>query len=117
MLLEPRDSRAGVHAPQVHHQVDRSATAFVAVPVEELGARYRKRTTFGAPLSSVSPVTFRAPVRQHRFQRDRADLVGLSTEVFQRHGTLLVELVAQALTVLHVDNVTGLGQSIEQGGR
>ncbi len=41
----------------------------------------------------------------------------MSAKVAERHGTLLVELVAQALAVLHVDGVSGLGQPIEQGGR
>jgi hypothetical protein len=63
MLLEPLDRRAGIHSAQVHHQVDRPATTFVAMPVEELGPRYRKRATLGAPLRPVAPVTFRAPVR------------------------------------------------------
>ena len=63
MLLEPPDRLADVAAAQVHHQVDRPATAFVVMPVEEFGTRYRQRTLLGAPLSPVPTITFRTPLR------------------------------------------------------
>jgi hypothetical protein len=53
MLLEPLDRRADIHIPQVHHQIDRPTATFVAMPVEELGTRYRKRALFGVPLIPV----------------------------------------------------------------
>jgi hypothetical protein len=63
MLLEPRDGGVGLHLPQVHHQVDRPTAAFVAMPVEELGPRDRKRTAVGTPLIPVAPIPLGAPVR------------------------------------------------------
>ena len=62
MLLEPPDRGGDIHLPEVHDQVDRPATTFVAVPVEELGTRHRKRPTLGLPLIPVVPITLGAPV-------------------------------------------------------
>jgi len=47
----------------VHHQVDRSATSFVVMPVEEFGTRYRYRPTFGTPSGSVATIAQSVPVR------------------------------------------------------
>ncbi len=116
MLFQPLDRRAIVHLAEMHHQIDRPATALVEMPVEELGARYRKRTAFGLPPRPVTPITLGAPFGQHRLKRYRADRGGAAAEIVLRHRTLLVERVPQALAVLDVDHVTIFGQSIDQGG-
>ncbi len=113
MLLKPLDRGGDIHAPEVHYQVDRPATTFAAVPVEELGARYRKRAMLGPPLMPVVPITLGAPADQHGFQGYRANGVGLLAKVARRHCALLVKLVPQAIAVLHVDDVTARGQPVE----
>jgi len=113
MLFEPPDCRADVHAAQVHHQVDRAPATLLAMPVEEFDARHSQRTLLAAPLSPVAPITHRTPLGQYDVQRNRADCVGASAEVVECHRTLLVERVPQALALLHVDDVTTRGQSVE----
>ena len=113
MLLEPLDRGGDIHVPEVHYQVDRPATTFAAVPVEELGTRHRKRATLGPPTRLVVPITLGAPAAQHGFQRYRANRVGLLAKVARRHCALLVKLVPQAVAVLHVDDVTARGQPVE----
>ena len=117
MLLEPRDRGVGLHVRQVHHQVDRPTAASLEMPVEELGTRDRKRTAVGTPLIPVAPIPLGAPVREHGLQGDRANRVGSAAEVAERHRRLLVELVAQAPALSHVDDVTVFRQPIDQGGR
>ena len=133
--LEPLDRRPGVPVAQVHHQVDRPATALASVPVEEFGAGDRKRATLGTPLRLVSPVTHRAPRSQDDFQRDRANQRRLAagsrlgsrhvphatdaavTDMVHGVVRLFVDPASQALAVFHVDDVTVGGQPIDQGGR
>ncbi len=114
MLLEPLDRGGDIHVPEVHHQVDRPATTFVAMPVVELGAGYRKRAALGPPLIPIVPITLGAPAGQHGCQRYGANRVGPVSEVIgakvaRCHFALLVELVPQALALLHVEDVTARG--------
>lgn len=116
MLFEPLDRRANFPAAQVHHQVDGASATLLAMPVEESDARHGQRTLPGAPLSPAAPITHRPPLGQYDVQRNRADCVGASAEVAECHRTLLIELVAQALAILDVDDIAVLGQPIDQGG-
>ena len=61
MLLQPADCRAGVPTAQVHHQVDGPAATFLAMPVEELGTRDRKRAVLGLPSRPVAAIPFGSP--------------------------------------------------------
>jgi len=115
MLLQPLNRLADIHAPEVHHQVDGPATTFVSPPVEELGGGHRKRAALSPPLIPVVPITLGAPLGQYSFQRYAANGVGLPPKVARCHFALLVKLVPQALALLHVEDVTTRGQSVEQG--
>ena len=64
MLPEPLDRGGDIHVPEVHYQVDRPAATLMAAPVEEPGARYRKRATLGPPLVPLAPITLGAPAGQ-----------------------------------------------------
>ena len=88
MTPEPLDGLADVPATQVHHQVDRSAATLVSVPAIEFRAGDRNRATRSVPARLVSLVTYRAPSRQHDFQRDFPNQVGLPPVIWSHTYSL-----------------------------
>ncbi len=113
MVLQPCNRLAGIHAPEVHYQVDGPATTLVSPPIEELGGGHRYGATLGPPLMPVGPITRGALLGQHGFQRYGANGVGLPPKVTRCHFALLVEFVPQALALLHVEDVTARGQPVD----
>ncbi len=81
--FQPLDSRADVDLGQVHHQVDRSATAMARMPGGELGTGDRQRASFGVPFGPVVPVADRPAEGQNGLQRDLADRVGTLSELVE----------------------------------
>jgi len=81
VLLEPGYRSPVVDGGQVHDQVDRAASAHTAPPVDELGARDRKRPLFGVPLRAVALVARRTADDEHAFQRQLANRGGPLAEV------------------------------------
>ena len=82
-------------------QINRAATAEAAVPVHKLGAVEGERSFRGMPLMFVVAIGAAAAERQHRFQRNGAESLGLLAPLHNLGAWLLVTFF-----VLHVYLVT-----------
>ena len=84
-LTEPLDGLPEAQTVQVHHQVNGSAAALGAVPVDELGAGDREHSLGSMPLVAVVAVGLSATEPEHRFQGDVPDLIGQGPDLPKGH--------------------------------